>query len=83
MQKVIIKDRTTQSYIGIVEVYPDEIRLLETEFSVISIQEVHMKNFAEMNSRFLKLRKWFPVKLAYRLTVYGMQEVEKCFMQQR
>ena len=41
MKKVMIKDKVTQSYIGIVEVYPDEIRLLETEFIVISMQEVH------------------------------------------
>lgn len=32
-----------------------------------------MKDFAKMNNRYLKLRRWLPQKLAYKLTViYGM-----------
>jgi len=35
MKKVIIKDKATNSYIGVVEVFKDEIRELEKEFIVI------------------------------------------------
>lgn len=32
-----------------------------------------MKDFAKLNNRYLKLRKWLPQKLAYKLTIiYGM-----------
>lgn len=32
-----------------------------------------MKDFAKMNNHYLKLRKWLPKKLAYKLTIiYGM-----------
>lgn len=35
MKKVIIKDKATNSYIGVIEVFKDEIRELEKEFIVI------------------------------------------------
>lgn len=31
-----------------------------------------MKDFAKMNKRYLKLRRWLPMKLAYKLTIYGI-----------
>ena len=32
-----------------------------------------MKDFAKMNDRYLKLKRWLPQKLAYKLTIiYGM-----------
>ncbi len=30
------------------------------------------KDFTKLNNRYLKLRRWLPQKLAYRLTIYGM-----------
>ncbi len=35
MIKVIIREKETNNYIGIIEVYRDEIRTLEQEFIVI------------------------------------------------
>lgn len=38
MLSVILKDKTTQSYIGRLEIFPDEIRNLEKEFIVIKVR---------------------------------------------
>lgn len=32
-----------------------------------------MKDFAKLNNRYLKLRRWLPMKLAYKLTaIHGI-----------
>lgn len=38
MITVIIKDKATQSYIGEIDVYKDELELLESDFIVIAKQ---------------------------------------------
>lgn len=62
---------------GSLRIYLDEVVRIAQEDTI-------MKNFAKLNNRYLKLRKWLPQKLAYKLTIiYGMQEVEPCFMHQK
>ena len=38
-----------------------------------------MKDFTKLNNRYLKLRRWLPMKLAYRLTIYRFQEGKTMF----
>lgn len=60
------------------------LRIYLDEITRIAQEDTNMKDFAKLNNRYLKLRKWLPQKLAYKLTIiYGMQEVEQCFMHQK
>ena len=54
-----------------VDEYGESVRIYEE----IAAQEGIMKDFTKMNKRYLQLRRWLPMKLAYKLTIM-LQEVE-------